>query len=165
MDKKAQIGVGALILTFVGIITALVILEGGLTTPIGDMTSIKNYNNDSFTLVTGASHTLVGKYIESIVLKNASNNETIGATNYTVTNNVILSDGTLGATITGAAAIGASYNNSAVNATYTYQDVSYISEVGGRTIAGMIIMFAALAIAVFAMVPVLRNGVIDLVKG
>ena len=165
MDKKAQMGVGAIILTAIGIITALVILTGGITAPIGEMTATKVTTNQTIAFSNITTVTLHGRYIETLVMENATKpGQVIPATNYTISNDVLVSDGTLRATIK-AVSPASAWNDSNVNVTYTYRDVGYIDSGAGRTIAGLIVMFAALAIAVFAMVPVLRNGVIDLVKG
>ena len=162
MNKKGQIGVGAIIITFMGIVAVLAMLAGGISGSVGELTKTQDVVNDTINLTDYVTVTLEGKYITDFVMVNMTQNKVITSGNYTITNNVLLSDGTLGATLTGAA-VWPAYNNTNVLVNYTFQPLGYVPEAGARTIAGMIIMFSALAIMVFTLVPTLRNGVINLV--
>jgi hypothetical protein len=138
-------------MVFVGVITALVLLAGGISTPVGEMTNTQYKVNDRFNL-SGINYTLSGKHVTDMNLTNSSDgSQAVSAANYTIRNDVILADGTLGATIGRSA--GATFNGN-VNASYTTQPLGYLADSGSRTIAGLIILFAALAIFVFTATPI-----------
>jgi len=52
-------------------------------------------------------------------------------------------------------------NNTGVNVSYTYYPTGYIDNAGGRGMASLIPIFAALAIAIIALGPVLKSGVLE----
>lgn len=163
MNKKAQIEmVGAIIVTFVGIIVAFAIFNGGITTNVGGVTSTQTFNttagNDGLT-ANSLVQPLSGKLVTGFVARNNSG-FVIESGNYTILNNQIFNN-ELTATINASNTL-CNGCTTAWNVSYTYQPVGFIPDAGGRAMTSLIIIFAALAIAVFALVPVLRSGVMDL---
>lgn len=51
---------------------------------------------------------------------------------------------------------------SKLNITYTYGPSGYIASSGGRSIASLILIFFGLAIAIAALIPSFRSGIVDL---
>jgi hypothetical protein len=56
------------------------------------------------------------------------------------------------------AAVTETINGSAVNITYTYQPFGYLQDSGARSVAGLIVIFGALAILVFIVVVMVKFG-------
>jgi hypothetical protein len=163
MNKRGLgdgITIGSFILMFVAIIVAVSLLTGGITGNVGILTTKSVITNQTITFPSNiTSVTLRGQAVDSVVVKNASG-FTIPSGNYTISNYVV-SNGQLISTITG---VGLLFSGNATNISYVSEPYGYDTNGGGRVIANLIIIFAALAIAVVALVPVLRNGVIDLVN-
>ena len=163
MNNKGQMeAVGMIIMAFVGIIVCLSILVPTVSTAVGEMTSTRDV--PVTTLITCANATTVtlqGKSITNFAPINRSTGDAVTATNYTVNNNVILSDGTIGATVTWKQ--GAYLKTNDCNVSYTYQPLGYIPEAGARGIASIIIIFLAIAVFVIALVPTMRNPAMEMI--
>ena len=156
MDNK----VGAFILMFVGIIVALALFggSGGIAGNVGQVTNLNFATNHQITFPTNTTcATLRGQAVypdttaTSVTVVNATSNATVNAANYTLRNDVV-SNGQLIAQLCGTTTKDNSgYAGSTVNATYAYEPYGYIGEGGGRTMASLIIIFAALSIAGFVL--------------
>ena len=170
MNKQGQAFgmMGTMIVIFVGLIVALALFNGGIFENIGEVTLTKTFDSDLgagiLTNNDGSSvQNLEGKFITNFVAKNASTGATISDNNYTILNNQVV-DGALTATIntSSGATQGPIENGASWNVSYTYQPTGYITSGGGRSMATLIAVFAALAIAIAALVPTFRNGLMDL---
>ena len=157
MKKKGQIaGVGPIILVFVAVVVGLAILNGGIYGFIGDATTTDSVNTSAgsaaFTYSLSAVQLLEGKVVTDFLAINGSDGTTIHSGNYTITDNVV-TNGVIGATINTSGEYVGPWNLS-----YTTQPLGYISDGGGRSMAQLIAVFAALAILVVALVPVIKNS-------
>ncbi|HEX9740623.1 MAG TPA: hypothetical protein VGA29_07595 [Ignavibacteriaceae bacterium] len=157
--QMAQMNVGLIIVAFVGVIAALAMFSGAILGNIGLVTNLQHYNstagNAIVTPTQGEIQTLTGKAVTNFNVVNASGTGVVAA-NYTTADNQII-DGTLVATwnCSGEQCV------NPLNLTYDYQDVGYITNAGGRSLAALIAIFAALAIGVVALVPALRSGLLE----
>ena len=86
--------------------------------------------------------------------------DTVTAGNFTVLDNQINSAGVL---TTQLQADTAYFDGETVLLNYTYEPDGYISSSGGRSLASLIIVFAALAIGVIALTPVIQSKVLDMI--
>ena len=163
MNRKGQIGVGVFLIMFIGVVVGIAILQQSATN-IAVLTTEVVVANQSFTFPTNATYvTLTGQSARSVSVINQTGLEVVNEGNYTIVNNVV-NNGALESRLYGKANIPNSrYAGRLVNVSYTYQPYGYDTSAGGRTIAGLIIIFSALAIAVVAITPVFREKIIDLV--
>lgn len=161
MDRKGQLTIGTFILLFVGIIVALALLTGGISSSVGTITqtTFQNYSQ------TCPNSSATPNYIvlrgqaarNVVVLDNDDGTTVFDGTNWTVSNYVVR-DGTLESRLT---AVGSAYNNFNCRFQYTSEPFGYDTSGGGRVMTDLILIFAALAIAVFTLVPVIKNGFFD----
>ena len=107
---------------------------------------------------------LTGQTLASTELVTNGTYTVIAAANYTVASCNRPSDGMKGICYK-ALGIGVPAANDTVKVSYTYYPNGYIDDAGGRSMAGLIAIFTALAIAIVALVPALRSGVLDMVRG
>lgn len=162
-NKKGQT-IGGVIITAIGIIVALTLLVGGVTEGYGTLTQTVQQVNQNLTLRSDQATTLTGKNPTSVVVRNGTSGTLVAAANYTITKEKILADGTLGSTIQLGTGVNAADNNTVKTLNYTYEPLGYATDSATRSIAGLILIFAGLAVAVFALVPILRNDVLGIVK-
>ena len=163
MNKKGQIAIGGILLAAIGIIVGLVLLTDSIADNTAAMTELRTQPNMTVSSVYSSTVTLVGKSTSNFVAGNATG-VTIPANNYTLNNNVILADGTLGATVTWKEGdLLAKGAGPGANVTYTYQPLGYVNDSAGRAMTNLIVLFCAIAIFVVALVPTLRNGVLNMV--
>jgi len=162
MNNKGQVQIGAFILLFVGIIVALSLLTGGISSNVGLVTQTVTLSNSSYTAgAVGSSVNIPYQALSNVVITNASSGTLIPATNYTVTNYVV-SNGALVTSITSkAGAIG--FQGKGINVSGVAEPFGYDTSAGGRTMSSLVIIFAALAIAVFAISYVLKDKLADLI--
>lgn len=119
------------------------------------------FRNSTFTApaVNGTIDLVGQELISTPLVINATSNTVISSGNYTIGERVSPTDGlkriyfkTLdGATVTG-------FNGKGVNISYTYGDEGYIDDGAGRSIAGLIIILASLALAVVVMFKIYEDG-------
>lgn len=161
MNNKAQMeGAGVILVVAIAIIVGLALYTGGIAPNIGTATQTVTYSEQLSN--TTATLDLRGKYIETFAATNATNSSrTIPATNYTISNNVIGSDGELTAQITLEPGVGYA---TPWNVTYTYQPTGYVTDAGARSVTGLIAILSVLAVAVVALAPTLRNKVMDMIR-
>ena len=163
MNKQGQLGIGTFLMTFIAIITCLALLNGGIYSNIGTMTDKVVKTNQTFTFPTNTTTiTLLGQAVESVTVVNGSNGVAINSGNYTITNRVV-SNGQLIATLGGTSSIPNSvFAGQQVNITYTYEPFGYATDAGSRSMIDLIAIFAALAVVVIAMMPILREKIFDI---
>lgn len=163
-NRKGQMGgkeIGGLILVAIAVIVGVIMLQASAQ-QIDTVTSRSTVANESTSAVNGTTAYLTNyKSCTDFILFNATGDVTIPASNYTVTYNVINPSTGLPAVSlliwvghtesdSGYAAPGSTFDGSC-------ESLTYDSSSGGRAIAGIILIFFALAIATVALLPALRN--------
>jgi|TARA_Y100000034_G_C6829269_1_gene374190 hypothetical protein len=162
-EQNVMLGIGVLFVAFLTIVVGLALYSGGIVGSIGEVTQLGAISNDSITLpANGSSTVLSGKVISGFTAINASTGEIVNANNYTLNNNEVV-NGVLQASI--SPTVDSNMFSHAINVTYTFQPLTYASEGGTRGIVPLIAIFMALAIALLALVPVLKSGALDFIKG
>ena len=166
MNRNGQITIGAIIVLFVGLIVGLVLLGDAINPQLGTTTLTNEEVNASFNFpLNGTSITLVGRSSSNVVVANVSApSDVINSNNYTIANNVILADGTLGSTLTSTADsdVGAQAEAVAVVISYTSQPLTYIDDAGSRAVAGLISVFAAIALLVYSIGAVFKERLFEM---
>lgn len=162
-NKRGEATIGVLIMTAIAIIVGVILLVGSAQN-IGESTNTITVANASLGVASNSTTVYLTSYklISDVVIYNGT--AIVPATNYTVTNNVVY-NGALAVSVLPSSGAIYNYTGYQWNISGTAQPIGYIPESGGRAVAGMIIVFFALSIAVVALTPSLRNGVMDLVKG
>lgn len=162
MNKKGEVGVGMIVLVAVTLIVG-VILFTAIAQEVGTATSTVTLANQSGnSLATAGNSIYLTDYrsLSSVVIYNATGT-LVPAANYTVTNNVIdPTTGGLSVQITTGAV--SEHAGDAVNISGTAQPVTYIADGGARAVALLISIFFALAVAIVALEPTLRSGVLQM---
>ena len=169
MNKKGQVvskELGLIIIVAITLIVGVIFFQL-IAQQVGESTNtIAVANHTLDTVVNGTTQYLTDyRAISSVLVYNKTNGTAgtqgpeIGSGNYTVTNNVIHpTTGALTVSILPDATsdvIGIWYISG------TAQPLTYIADSGGRTVAGLIAIFFALAVAVVALTPTLRSYVVE----
>jgi len=162
-DKKAQMGIGTIIIVAIMIIVGAIFVQI-IAQSVGDSTNTVAVANDSLGVADNDTTVYLTSYrsISDAVIINESG-VIIPSTNYTVTNNVIdPTTGSLAISVLPVSASTAGYTGWTWNISGTAQPVTYIAEGGGRAMAALIVIMFALAVAVIALEPTLRSGVLNM---
>ena len=159
MNKKGQVNVGVIIIAFVTIVVGVALLvvvaqQVGLTK---DTIAIANQSLGAADNSTTVYLTSI-RAISSVVIYNESGTEIVPADNYTVTNNVV-NEGALAVSVLPAA--NAEYHGFTWTISGTGQPLTYVPDGGSRGIITLIVIFFALAIAVAALYPVVKDNLLD----
>jgi hypothetical protein len=132
---------------------------------VGQVRDLVTVANESLGTMTNGTALYVTncKVLSSVIIFNATGDVTIPAGNYTLTNNVVYNgqeavkvDPLIDA---GGRALG--YNKGTATYDGVCQPLTYDPSSGGRAVAYVIIIMFALAIAVVALTPTLRSGVME----
>ncbi len=141
---ESQGMIGGFIIAFVGIVVAIALFQA-IAQDVGVVQNTQTQGADyQVTLpANGESIDLVGQEILSTPAVTAVGNGTVLAANYTISEIV--------STSTGVKTISyqvdtVTFENQLVNISYDYGGDGYIEDGGSRSIAGLITIFAALAI-------------------
>ena len=157
MNKKGQVTMGVLIVLAVAAIVGLVLFqESANQVAKANPSAVTTVTNQTITFpAVGSKLILTGQeLVGTPVLTNATTGTLVPATNYTIQEEVRTSDGLKGIVLTAKAG----YQNSvSTNISYTYYPDGYIDDAGGRSIAGIIVLLAAIAIAIFVLAPILKE--------
>ena len=147
--------IGVIISIFVAIIVGLVLLQSSAQ-QVGNSVNTVSVVNESLGIASNTTTVYLTNYksISNVVVINNSNGAIVPATNYTVTNNVIYNGQEVVTVLPKATA---DYRGYQWNISGTAQPMGYIPDAGGRSIAGLIVVFAALAIAAVVLVPSIRD--------
>ena len=149
-NRKAQIGIGVLVLMAVAVIVGLVMfqqvatnVEQGTRSVTGAITIA---NSTKTFPAAGSKLILTGQELlpNTIVITNATGGGTVPSTNYTIAEEVRTTDGLKGIVVTGKAG---DFAAASVNVSYQYYPDGYIDDGGARSITGLIVLLAAIAIA------------------
>lgn len=168
MDKKGEntmAGVGMFMGIFVLVIVGIALFQASAQ-QVGNASDLLTIENRSLTgvAVDGTAQFFTDiKLINSVLVFNATGNVEVPADNYTIANNVI-ENGALAVSITPtvvAVELGMEAGTWTIDG--TAQPLGYIPDSGARSVATLIAIFFALAIAIVALQPTLRSGVLNMV--
>jgi len=158
MNKKGQT-MGSIIMVFVAVVVGISLFLI-ISQTVGQSTSTVELANQSFTSAAEGASAFLTDYrlIGSPVIYNATG-ALVPAANYTLTNNVV-NNGALAVEV----ATGAQneWATDVWNISGTAQKTDYIDSSAARSIALLISIFFALAIAVVPLEPTLRSGVLSM---
>jgi len=163
MNNKGQLNLGLIIMAFIGVIVGLALLVS-VASSIGESTTSGTYNSSTGGAYTipadGVTIDLEGQELLGTPTVHESDNlTTINSGNYTIDEGVSTSTGVKSIQYT---ASGDEYVGIGVNITYDYGPDGYIENAGARSIVSLILIFMGLGIAVIALTPSLRSGVLEL---
>ncbi len=169
MNRKGEntmAGVGMFMGVFVLVIVGIALFQASAQNvgEVSDLSTLANLSIPATAVAGEAQYILNFKLIDNVVVYNATGGDAIPASNYTITNNVI--DPT-----TGGLSVNITPIVTGLNATWfgvwtidgTAQPLGYIPESGARSVASLIAIFFALAIAIVALEPTLRSTVLSMV--
>lgn len=160
MNNKGQIGIGTLVVVAIAVIVALTLLTGGITEGVGKVTDTTVLNNVTYTAPSGAGVAINIPYQAlkgTIIVTNATSGTVIPTTNYTITNYVV-SNGQLVTTLTATAGNSLGWHGKSINVSASeVEPFGYDTSAGGRVMADLIIVFAALALFMVVLVPIVKN--------
>jgi hypothetical protein len=166
MNKKGQDSLsymGVIIGIFVTIIVVLALFQSSAQNMSAAVNTLVLDNKSYTAPASEVTIDLLGQELLSTpVVINGTSEAAVPTTNYTIAEGISTTTGLKVIQYT-SHAIG--YAGEPVNITYTYGADGYIEDSGARSVAGIILIFAALAVAIVALVPTLRNSLIDSVKG
>lgn len=160
-NKKGEINVGTLMVVFISVIVG-VILFTAVAQQVGTTTNTVTLANYTATAAANGESFYITDY-KGITVSSITNGTTGTAleetTDYTVTNNVVYN----GALATQVTVNADTYESETWAINGVAQPLTYISDSGSRSVASLIAIFFALMIALVALVPTLRSGVLEMV--
>jgi len=158
-NKKAQLSLGAIMVVFITLIVGVVLFQV-IAQESGDITDLSTLTEYTFTSAAAGDSIYLTDY--KVITPTTVNNGTDGddlSSNYTITNNAI--DPTTGALAvqieTEATSI---YGEETWSINGTAQRTTYVAGAAG-SVTALIAIFFALAIALVALEPTLRSGVLN----
>lgn len=158
MENKT---LGSLIVVAITLIVGIILLQASAQ-QVGETTNTVSLANQS--LVTAASNGTVlyvtnCRALSDVNVFNATGDLEVPDDNYTVANNQIHpTTGDLTTTLTITVIDGAGTTDSVWTVDGTCQPLTYEASSGGRAMLGLVIIMFALALAVVAITPVLREA-------
>jgi len=157
-NNKGQAMVGTLIVAAIGVIVALVLLSGGISKGVGQLTSTSEVLNQSITMAAASGFTDIAgcqNYAGTPVVKNDTYGMVITTGNYTFTTRVSPTDSLK--TLTVYTPAGSDYASKTLNATYTCIPDGYAEDGASRSMVTLVILLSALAILAFVLFYVAKN--------
>ncbi len=164
MNDKGQINIGSILVVFIGVIVALVLIPA-IGEHAGTVTTTQRVNNVTFTFPANNTNLdLTGQEIITVHnIFNATGGEVIATANYTVREIVSTTTGVKTINIIGIDGNNA-YAGQSANISYTYGSDGYADSAAARSVTDLILIFAGLAVAIFALVPTLRSKIIEMIR-
>lgn len=162
MNNRGQVeGIGLFIGIFITVIIGLVLLTSSAQT-LSESTATVPIVNQSLGVADNATTVYMAniKSLSGVVIYNESGTEIVPANNYTVTNNVI-NGGELAVSVLPDGSNDDWYQGYTWTISGTGQPLGYIPEGGARSIAGLIIIFFALAVMIVALLPAVRSKIFE----
>ena len=163
MDKKGQVeaGVGGFVMLAVAVIVGAILLTAAAQ-QVGTVTNTITVANGTLGTLTNGTTSYITAYkaCSSFKIWNATGNREIQTTNYTKTDNAINpTTGALSIGIAPAVLVDAGYAYNKGTATFdgVCEPLTYASDAGGRTMANLVIIMMAMAVASIAIVYAMRN--------
>ncbi len=159
-NRKGQIGMGIIIVTFVAILLGAIFLQA-IAQEVGKSTNLVAIANDTNTATAnGGTFYVTGyKVLTDVEIYNSTGGGVIAAGNYTVTDNVV-NNGELTVSIT---VDDAEYEGYDWDVSGTAQPTTYISDGGGRAMASLIVIMFALAVLVVALSPTVSGKLAEMI--
>jgi predicted PurR-regulated permease PerM len=148
MNKQGLSSFGTILLLFMGIIivTSLIV---AIAQSKGQMTDLKSVANESLGTLTNGTTLYITAYKSCSDFKvfNATGDEEVASSNYTVTNNVVY-NGQEAVSVSPQVTAGyaSAWNKGTATFDGTCQPLTYIPDSSGRTIANLIVIFAVLGL-------------------
>lgn len=163
MKNKAQASVGLIVIVAITLIVGVILFQA-VAQQVGNSTNLVYLTNYSMGTINNGSTYYFADYksLSDVSVYNTSSATVIEAGNYTVTNNVI--NPSTGALTASLKPLPNYMTSRTLSINATAQPTGYISDSGGRAIAGIIILLFAIAVAIVAISPTLRSGIMDMVK-
>lgn len=166
-SKKGELGIGMLVMAFVGIIVGATLFltiaqtVGSSTTSVVYSSAVQNY---TFTIPANGSVTEWNcqDLLTTPVVYNRTGDHILGSGNYTIGERVSPTTG-VKTVYFKSNTVPANLQGAGANATFTCGPFGYINDSAGRSVAGLITIMFALAIAVIALVPSLRSGLLQMI--
>ncbi len=161
MDRKGQTTmgqIGVFLSIFVAIIVGLALLGGFIIPTVGSSTTLAAHANNTLTMpASGSTVDLNGKFASGVIVTNATDGTVVPSNNYTILNNQLDTNGILTSRLQSD---GGTFETLSINVSYLTQPLGYIPESGARGVALLIVIFGALAVAMVALVPVLKDNLL-----
>jgi len=159
MNKKGQIGVGVIMVSFIVILLGIIFTQS-IAQSVGESINTIAIANQSETLAANGADIYIEEYraLSDVVILN-STNSLITAGNYTVTNNAI--DPTTGDLSVKITTDDAAFASEVVKVSGTAQPLTYIADGGSRAMASLIVIMFALAVAVIALGPTIQSKMLE----
>lgn len=158
-SKKAQT-MGLVLWVFIGVIVAIVLFQAAVD-ETAKTSMERTVSNTTYAIGVANTWTdLKGQELLNTPIVTNLTGTVIPTTNYTIEEGVSL---TTGLKTIRYKALGAPTASASVNISYQYGDDGYVEDSGAVAIIGLIAIFAALAVAVIALVPTLRSGVLGMI--
>ena len=156
------LGFGLILTVFIGVIVGIVLFQASAD-QIGNTAIKVTTSNALYTApAAGVTIDLVGQeLLNTPTVTNRTSGGTVSATNYTIFEGVSPTTGVK--TIRYKTLAGSEFAGKEINVSYQYGTSGYVEDTGTVAVIGLILIFAALAIAVIALVPTLRSGVLTLI--
>lgn len=156
--EKQTLGIGMLVVVFVAVIVGIALLNSAASSVQSSTNTVAVANLTFAAPANGSSSAITGyqEIIGSATVLNATDNITIGAGNYT-----IASTSSNGLKVLQYTTINPQFASKSVRISMTAEPTGYIEDSGSRAVAGLIIIFGALALAVVALYPVLKEKILD----
>lgn len=167
MNKKGAQGmtggmVGGLVLVALTLIVGVILLQASAQN-VGQVRDLVTQGNATLGTMTNGTTIYITAYksCSSFKIWNATEDVEIPSTNYTVTNNVIYNGQEAISVAPGVETLTYAYNKGTAKYQGICQPLTYDPTSGGRAVAFIIIIMFAVALAVVALSPTLRSGVMD----
>ncbi len=161
MNKKGQVNVGVIIVAFVTIVVGVALLVV-VAQQVGQTRDTVAIVNRTLGVADNATTVYITdiRSISDIVIYNESGTEIVPANNYTVTNNVV-NEGALAVSVLPDGSNNLAFQGYTWTISGTAQPLTYVSDGGSRSIVTLIVIFFALAIAVAALYPVMKDSILQ----
>ena len=168
MNKKGAVDgttgmIGVIVTVMVLLVVGVVLLQASAQ-QVGSSTNTYTLANASLGVMTNGTSIYIPncQAATSVKIFNATGDVEIPSTNYTLTNYVV-NNGVLSARVAPAVTVtaGVAFNKGTATIDAVCEPYGYITDSGGRAVAGLIVIMFAIALAVVALTPTLRSGVLD----
>jgi len=164
MNKKGEVNnFGVIMVVFIAILVGVILFQV-IAQQVGETTNtitIANESLGSAAVISTTQYFTNYRSLTDVVVFNATEDAIVPAGNYTIANNVVY-NGALAVSITPSTYLNESgYDSGVWTISGTAQPLTYIPDSGGRAMASLIVIFFALLVAVVALEPTLRSGVLS----
>ena len=169
MNRNGQMGIGPLLVALIGVLVGVTLFIT-ISQTIGSSTATveAGVNSANLSITIPAASTTIDvtgqDLLTTPVVYMQPNGSLIGAGNYTIDEGVSTSTGVKSIQYESASGVDAGLVGLTANITVDYGPDGYIDDSGARSVALIIPIFAALAIAIVALVPALRSEILSMMK-